>query len=90
MRGEAGAESIGAETMSSSRAGGGAGSAAIPANARKTVQSLKEIVPNGEEEIYSVLKECNMDPDETVQRLLNQGAYLPLSVRSFVSFYAVT
>ncbi|CAM6082291.1 unnamed protein product [Calypogeia fissa] len=61
--------------MSSSRAGAGAGSAAIPANARKTVQSLKEIVPNGEDEIYTVLKECNMDPNETVQRLLNQDPF---------------
>ncbi|KAG6550044.1 hypothetical protein Mapa_008558 [Marchantia paleacea] len=61
--------------MSSSRAGGGSGSAAIPANARKTVQSLREIVPNSEDEIYAMLKECNMDANETVQRLLNQDPF---------------
>jgi hypothetical protein len=59
--------------MSSSRAGGGAGSAAIPANARKTVLSLKEIVPNSEDEIYAALKECNMDMNEAAERLMNQG-----------------
>ncbi|KAL3688114.1 hypothetical protein R1sor_014423 [Riccia sorocarpa] len=60
--------------MSSSRAGGGSGSAAIPANARKTVQSLREVVPNSEDEIYAMLKECNMDANETVQRLLNEAS----------------
>ncbi|KAL2630285.1 hypothetical protein R1flu_014971 [Riccia fluitans] len=61
--------------MSSSRAGGGSGSAAIPANARKTVQSLREIVPNSEDEIYAMLIECNMDANETVQRLLNEDPF---------------
>jgi hypothetical protein len=60
--------------------GGGGGEGAgttggvqIPASARKVVQSLKEIVGNSDDEIYSMLKECNMDLNETVQRLLNDG-----------------
>jgi hypothetical protein len=38
------------------------------------VQQLKEVVGNkADEEIYAMLKECNMDLNETAQRLLNQG-----------------
>ena len=66
-------------TSMGSRGGGGGGSngggsQGIPAASRKMVQSLKEIV-NGvpEAEIYSTLKECNMDPNEAVNRLLSQG-----------------
>lgn len=40
---------------------------------KKMVQSLKEIVNCPEPEIYSVLKDCNMDPNEAVQRLLSLG-----------------
>jgi len=65
-----------------SRGGGGGGGAVaveIPASTKKVVQDLKEVVGNSEEEIYAMLKECNMDPNETAQRLLNQGAFgLPL------------
>lgn len=50
-------------------------SISIPANARKVVQDLKEIVKNSDDEIYAMLKECNMDPNETVQRLLNQDTF---------------
>ncbi|CAA7042755.1 unnamed protein product [Microthlaspi erraticum] len=39
----------------------------------KVVQSLKEIVNCSDLEIYSMLVECNMDPYETVNRLLSQG-----------------
>ena len=53
---------------------GNNGISSIPAASRKMVQSLKEIVSNcTEQEIYATLKECNMDPDETVNRLLSQG-----------------
>jgi len=52
---------------------GTTGGVQIPASARKVVQSLKEIVGNSDDEIYSMLKECNMDLNETVQRLLNDG-----------------
>ena len=67
------------------RAGGGGGGgkgnngiSTIPASSRKMVQSLKEIVNNlcTEQEIYFTLKECNMDPDEAVNRLLSQGPWL--------------
>lgn len=64
-------------TMGSRGGGGGnngGGVQGIPAASRKMVQSLKEIV-NGvsEAEIYSALKDCNMDPNEAVNRLLSQG-----------------
>ncbi|KAI7744937.1 hypothetical protein M8C21_016836 [Ambrosia artemisiifolia] len=48
----------------------------IPPASRKMVLSLKEIV-NGvtEAEIYSTLKDCNMDPNEAVNRLLSQDHF---------------
>lgn len=50
------------------------GISGIPAGSRKMVQSLKEIVNNYTElEIYAALKECNMDPNEAVNRLISQG-----------------
>ncbi|KAD1365132.1 hypothetical protein E3N88_42936 [Mikania micrantha] len=54
----------------------GGGIQGIPATSRKMVQSLKEIV-NGvsEAEIYAALKECNMDPNEAVNRLLTQDPF---------------
>ncbi|XP_057466416.1 GBF-interacting protein 1-like isoform X1 [Actinidia eriantha] len=43
----------------------------IPSNIRKTVQDIKEIARNhNDDDIYAMLQECNMDPDETAQRLL--------------------
>ncbi|KAI9083209.1 hypothetical protein K1719_034741 [Acacia pycnantha] len=40
------------------------------------VQSLKEIVSNfPEHEIYAMLKECDMDPNEAVSRLLSQDPF---------------
>ncbi|KAK7840857.1 gbf-interacting protein 1 [Quercus suber] len=65
------------------RGGGGGGGkgnngiSTIPASSRKMVQSLKEIVNNlcTEQEIYFTLKECNMDPDEAVNRLLSQDPF---------------
>lgn len=62
------------EKMSGPKTGSGAGSG-IPASDRKLVSSLKEIVPNTEEEIYAMLRECNRDPDETAQRLLSEGKF---------------
>lgn len=49
------------------------GISGIPAGSRKMVLSLKEIVNCPEPEIYAMLKECNMDPNEAVGRLLAQG-----------------
>ncbi|KAK9153243.1 hypothetical protein Sjap_000723 [Stephania japonica] len=52
----------------------GGGVSGIPATSRKMVQSLKEIVNCPEHEIYAMLKECNMDPNDAVHRLLSQEA----------------
>ncbi|KAL8460823.1 hypothetical protein ACS0TY_032359 [Phlomoides rotata] len=64
--------------MSTSRgsgAGSGVGVQPIPAGSRKMVQSLKEIVNYSETEIYATLKDCNMDPNEAVNRLLSQDPF---------------
>ena len=46
----------------------------LSARVRRTIQSIKEIVGNHSElDIYAALKETNMDPNETAQKLLNQG-----------------
>ncbi|XXG51371.1 hypothetical protein AAC387_Pa02g5160 [Persea americana] len=43
---------------------------------RKTIQSIKEIVGNhSEADIYVVLKETDMDPNETTQKLLTQDPF---------------
>ncbi|KAL6975508.1 hypothetical protein U1Q18_024304 [Sarracenia purpurea var. burkii] len=45
----------------------------IPNSVRKTIQNIKEIAGNhSEDEIYAMLKECSMDPNETAQKLLLQ------------------
>ncbi|GMH30233.1 hypothetical protein Nepgr_032076 [Nepenthes gracilis] len=51
------------------------GVASIPAASKKMIQSLKEIVNCPELEIYAMLKECNMDPNEAVNRLLSQDPF---------------
>ncbi|OMP06939.1 UBA-like protein [Corchorus olitorius] len=64
--------------MSSKGGGGGGGrggegsGVSIPDNAKKTIQSIREITgkQHSDEEIYAVLKECSMDPNETAQKLL--------------------
>ncbi|KAI4378594.1 hypothetical protein MLD38_016053 [Melastoma candidum] len=58
--------------------GGGAGSSRVPIpnNVRKTIQHIKEITTcHSEEEIYAMLKECSMDPNETTQKLLFQDTF---------------
>ena len=65
-------------TGGSSSSSSSSSSVSIPANARKVVQDLKEIVSNSDEEIYAMLKECNMDPNETAQKLLSQGISMDL------------
>ncbi|KAG2320676.1 hypothetical protein Bca52824_013889 [Brassica carinata] len=47
----------------------------IPSGCREIVQSLKEIVNSPEVEIYAMLKDCNMDPNEAVHRLLSQDPF---------------
>jgi hypothetical protein len=61
--------------MSGGGAGGKGAAAPVPAGSRKLVQCLKEIVNRPEAEIYSALRECGMDPDEAVSRLLSQGPW---------------
>ncbi|KAJ8748229.1 hypothetical protein K2173_000637 [Erythroxylum novogranatense] len=48
----------------------------IPSTTRKMIQNIKEITGNhSEEEIYAMLKECSMDPNETTQKLLFQDTF---------------
>ncbi|XP_021294765.1 uncharacterized protein LOC110424510 isoform X2 [Herrania umbratica] len=48
----------------------------ISARVRKTIQSIKEIVGNhSDADIYVALKEANMDPNETTQKLLHQDTF---------------
>ncbi|KAL9236887.1 hypothetical protein vseg_011502 [Gypsophila vaccaria] len=47
----------------------------IPASSKKVIQSIKEIVNFPEDEIYFILKDCNMDPYETINRLLSQDTF---------------
>ncbi|KAH0707427.1 hypothetical protein KY290_012471 [Solanum tuberosum] len=44
----------------------------IPSNVRKTIDDIKEIAAgkHTDEDIYAMLKECNMDPNDTAQKLL--------------------
>ncbi|XP_063950211.1 GBF-interacting protein 1-like isoform X4 [Daucus carota subsp. sativus] len=60
--------------VAGSRTEGGA--QILSAGVRKTIQSIKEIVGNhSDAEIYSTLKETNMNPNETAQKLLNQDPF---------------
>ncbi|KAF9672568.1 hypothetical protein SADUNF_Sadunf11G0055700 [Salix dunnii] len=61
--------------VNNSNGKGNTGISGIPAASRKMVQSLKEIVNCPEPEIYAMLKECNMDPNEAVSRLLSQDPF---------------
>ncbi|KAJ0733380.1 putative GBF-interacting protein [Helianthus annuus] len=48
----------------------------IPNNVRKMIQNIKEITGNhSEDEIYAMLKDCSMDPNETTQKLLLQDPF---------------
>uniref|UniRef100_A0A5B7ACS6 GBF-interacting protein 1 N-terminal domain-containing protein n=1 Tax=Davidia involucrata TaxID=16924 RepID=A0A5B7ACS6_DAVIN len=48
----------------------------IPNSVRNTIQNIKEITgDHSEEEIYAMLKECSMDPNETAQKLLHQDTF---------------
>ncbi|KAL6639956.1 hypothetical protein ACP70R_022266 [Stipagrostis hirtigluma subsp. patula] len=52
------------------------GRVSIPAGARRTVADIKEIAGgHSDEEVYAMLRECNMDPNETAQRLLLQDTF---------------
>ncbi|GAB2215106.1 hypothetical protein Drorol1_Dr00019481 [Drosera rotundifolia] len=48
----------------------------IPSDVMKTIENLKEMTGNeNDEEIYAMLKECGNEPNETAQRLLEQGNF---------------
>nr|XP_011467415.1 PREDICTED: uncharacterized protein LOC101293990 isoform X2 [Fragaria vesca subsp. vesca] len=52
------------------------GNQIISAGVRKTIQTIKEIVGNHSDiDIYWALKETDMDPNETAQKLLNQDPF---------------
>ncbi|KAI3786193.1 hypothetical protein L1987_45327 [Smallanthus sonchifolius] len=62
--------------VSGSRIEGGNVTQNLSAGVRKTIQSIKEIVGNhSDADIYVTLKETNMDPNETAQKLLNQDPF---------------
>ncbi|KAL2252229.1 UNVERIFIED_CONTAM: GBF-interacting protein 1, partial [Sesamum indicum] len=59
--------------MSSGVKGAAVGSRVpIPGSVKKTIEDIKEITGHNhsEDEIYAMLKECSMDPNETTQKLL--------------------
>lgn len=50
------------------------GTHVISVGVREILESIKEVVGNhSDADIYVTLKETNMDPNETAQKLLNQG-----------------
>ena len=67
--------------------GGIRGLTAIPSNMKKTIQNIREITgkQHSDDDIYAVLKECSMDPNETAQKLLYLGMY-PYKFTIFLGF----
>jgi hypothetical protein len=70
--------------------GGGSGgearvSKSIPENMIKTIQNIREITgkEHSNDEIYAVLNECSMDPNETAQKLLYLGIFTILAIYVF-------
>lgn len=62
--------------VSGPRIDGGGTTQILSAGLRKTIQSIKEIVGNHSDgDIYAVLKETNMDPNDAAQKLLNQDPF---------------
>ncbi|RWW19113.1 hypothetical protein GW17_00016858 [Ensete ventricosum] len=55
---------------------GGGARVSIPPSVRRMIQNIKEIAGHhSDEDIYSMLKECAMDPNETAQKLLLQDTF---------------
>ncbi|WOK92974.1 GBF-interacting protein 1-like isoform X5 [Canna indica] len=55
---------------------GGGARVSIPASVRRTIQNIKEIAGHhSDEDVYAMLKECAMDPNETAQKLLLQDTF---------------
>ncbi|XP_021689533.1 uncharacterized protein LOC110671390 isoform X2 [Hevea brasiliensis] len=63
--------------MGSETEGSNANGSQIPPGMKKMVHTLREIVNNNcsDYEIYSVLCDCDMDPNDAVQRLLSQDVF---------------
>nr|CAB3467397.1 unnamed protein product [Digitaria exilis]CAB3469916.1 unnamed protein product [Digitaria exilis] len=61
-------------------AGTGAAAARSPTTTtaiQSTIQSIKEVVGgHSDADILDTLRESNMDPNETAQKLLNQGEFV--------------
>ncbi|XP_030476213.1 GBF-interacting protein 1-like isoform X2 [Syzygium oleosum] len=56
--------------------GGGGGTQVLSARVLSTIRTIKEIVKNhSDADIYAALKESNMDPNETAQKLLTQDPF---------------
>ncbi|KAL8136673.1 hypothetical protein V2J09_002674 [Rumex salicifolius] len=56
----------------------------IPSNVKKMIQNIKETGCNhSDEEIYAMLKECDMDPNETVQKLLLQDTFHEVKTKRY-------
>ncbi|KAL8152265.1 hypothetical protein V2J09_010025 [Rumex salicifolius] len=75
MSGTRGGAGGGGSNAVNGKGSSGSVAVSIPQSAKKIVQSLKEIVNCPDAEIYSMLKECDMDPNETVNRLLSQDPF---------------
>ena len=59
-----------------SKMSGGGSRVLIPNNVRRMIQDIKEIAgKHSDDDIYAMLKDCNMDPNETAQKLLYIGRY---------------
>jgi hypothetical protein len=69
--------------------GGGGSRVPIPNNVRKTLHDIREITgkQHTDDEIYAVLKECSMDPNETAQKLLYLGFSFPSNTLKFLIFH---
>ncbi|XP_051151898.1 GBF-interacting protein 1-like [Andrographis paniculata] len=54
-----------------------AGRVSIPSGVRKTIENIKEITGqnHSEDEIYAMLRDCSMDPNETAQKLLQLDTF---------------
>lgn len=65
---------------------GGASRVSIPSGVKKTIENIKEITGqnHSEDEIYAMLKECSMDPNETTQKLLLLGESSSLWLSHFL------
>ncbi|KAK4275288.1 hypothetical protein QN277_018400 [Acacia crassicarpa] len=57
--------------------GGGSVRVPIPSHSRQVIQDIREITgkQHSDDDIYAVLKECSMDPNETAQKLLHLDTF---------------